>query len=277
MADWFDALATVRLTRLTSGGASSDEIQLLQHPAAPVLVVRGPELLTVDVPSEVRIKLPLLPDFGPGTIAKGSVFRLASVTDPHTSHGQITITRCAPVGSDVDNVASFSTARALVLEVEQVDGTVVCPACGLRFSTADRWRWTGVRHRTCGQRIRLHGVIAQIAPVWCVVANIVGEHQFGPGGEETRRGTRLFRPNTKVHCFPRQYWAGPDFRLKVIGLHRGSRELISVIIRRDYLTNFRTKLVYQPGLVDRLSGFCDGTMDSKNAAESLRSSLEGTQ
>ncbi len=36
-------------------------------------------------------------------------------------------------------------------------------------------------------------------PVWCIVGNIVPSRPFGPGGEETRHGTRLFKPNAKVY------------------------------------------------------------------------------
>lgn len=41
--------------------------------------------------------------------------------------------------------------------------------------------------------------------LWCVVANIKRECPFGPGGAETKSGTRQFRGGTKVYiagCYP---------------------------------------------------------------------------
>src|SRR5437899_1081940 len=35
--------------------------------------------------------------------------------------------------------------------------------------------------------------------VWCLVGNVIDEHASGPSGQETRRGTRLFRPNAKIY------------------------------------------------------------------------------
>src|SRR5262245_40229937 len=36
-------------------------------------------------------------------------------------------------------------------------------------------------------------------PVWCITGNVVASRPYGPGGAETRHGTRLFKPNAKVH------------------------------------------------------------------------------
>ena len=36
-------------------------------------------------------------------------------------------------------------------------------------------------------------------PVWTVTANIVPTRKFGPGGTETRMGTKHFSPGTKVY------------------------------------------------------------------------------
>jgi hypothetical protein len=61
--------------------------------------------------------------------------------------------------------------------------------------------------------------------VWSIVANIKKEHPFGPGGAETKIGTRQFRGGTKVYiagCFP-----GTCDAVVAIGLHRKSRKLIT--------------------------------------------------
>ena len=35
-------------------------------------------------------------------------------------------------------------------------------------------------------------------PVWCIAANVVQQRPYGPGGQQTRRGIRLFGPGAKV-------------------------------------------------------------------------------
>jgi hypothetical protein len=37
-----------------------------------------------------------------------------------------------------------------------------------------------------------------LSSVWCIVANIVHERPYGPGGQEVRRGTKHFAPGAKV-------------------------------------------------------------------------------
>jgi hypothetical protein len=38
-----------------------------------------------------------------------------------------------------------------------------------------------------------------VQPQWAIVANVVDERPSGPGGEETRRGLKIFRPGAKVY------------------------------------------------------------------------------
>jgi uncharacterized protein (TIGR02996 family) len=96
-------------------------------------------------------------------------------------------------------------------------------------------------------------------PVWCVTGNIVESRPFGPGGAETRHGTRLFRPNAKVHLadVTSSYWLfveNPQAHhiVRVIGRHRKSRDWIGCILRVANTTNWRVELVYQPGALARL-------------------------
>src|SRR5688572_21036723 len=65
--------------------------------------------------------------------------------------------------------------------------------------------------------------------VWSVAGNIVEERAFGPVGEASRRGTRLFRAGAKVylaslrHCWSVQDPEPPAHEsLEVVGRHRGS-------------------------------------------------------
>ena len=73
--------------------------------------------------------------------------------------------------------------------------------------------------------------------VWAIVANIKKEHPFGPGGLETKVGTRQFRGGTKVYiagCFP-----GTCDAVVAIGLHRKSRRFITCVVDVRYVENFR--------------------------------------
>ena len=86
--------------------------------------------------------------------------------------------------------------------------------------------------------------------VWCVVANIKGEHPFGEGGNETKSGTRQLRGGTKVYiggCYP-----GTCDGVVCIGLHRKSRKFITCVVSVTHVENFRPKVVYHPEVVRRL-------------------------
>ena len=84
--------------------------------------------------------------------------------------------------------------------------------------------------------------------VWCIVANIKKEHPFGPGGEETKIGTRQFRGGSKVHiagCFP-----GSCDAVVCIGLHRRTRRFITCVVDVKWVEAFRVKLVYHPKVLE---------------------------
>jgi uncharacterized protein (TIGR02996 family) len=94
-------------------------------------------------------------------------------------------------------------------------------------------------------------------PVWCLVGNILSEHRSGPGGQETRSGTRLFRPNAKIYLADtRHCWAvlSPEASssVQVVGQHRKSRQWILSYVRSRYTTNWRVRLVHHPGALVRL-------------------------
>ncbi len=80
---------------------------------------------------------------------------------------------------------------------------------------------------------------------WCLVGNIVEERPYGEGGVETKRGTKHFSPGTKVYCLPSSWGDGYE-KIRVIGRHRGSREFVTMVIRADWVTNWRAKVVYDP-------------------------------
>lgn len=120
-----------------------------------------------------------------------------------------------------------------------------------------------MRHRTCGQALKITNVESQLEPLWAVVANIAKLRPFGPKQVEVKSGTKQFRGGTRVVCFP-QEWGDGGISLRVLGPHRWTRKTIACIVRTEFLDNARVKMIYAPNEIDRLSGFWDRT-DVSNA------------
>lgn len=87
----------------------------------------------------------------------------------------------------------------------------------------------------------------EIEPTWCVVANVRPE----AWGKGTSPGTRQFRAGALlwVHA---AHWGDGFERVRVVGHHRKSKRLISIIVEAARLTNWRTKGAYDPRLVSML-------------------------
>jgi len=259
---------SVRLHRLaTKEGRPADEIQRVgfAYPAIGVGIEEGPERLEVGVPSEVRLSIEASDTMGPGVIRRRESYW---IEEGKTVLGLATVLRVSPIGAGPDAAGWPKERRSVRAVTPDAGAEIVCPRCGARFSMHDRWKWTGLRHRTCGQRIELVGVERQVEPIWCLVGNIVRERAYGPGGLETRHGTKALAPNAKVYCYP-PLWGDGYQHVKVVGLARKSRALITIVVRGALITNRRAKLVYTPAIVDRLSGYWDGTQRSRELAESL--------
>src|SRR6187397_1677533 len=84
---------------------------------------------------------------------------------------------------------------------------------------------------------------------WCVVANIVKERPFGPGGKETRIGTRQFRGGAKVYIVEGH---GGD-AVVCIGQQRKSRRFIACFVGTQYVTNFRPAVAYHPKVLELIA------------------------
>jgi hypothetical protein len=80
---------------------------------------------------------------------------------------------------------------------------------------------------------------------WCLIGNIVEERPYGEGSAEIKYGTMHFSPGTKVYCLPARWGDGYE-KIMVIGRHRGSRQLVRMVIRSDWVTNWRAKVLYSP-------------------------------
>lgn len=101
---------------------------------------------------------------------------------------------------------------------------------------------------------------------WCLVGNIVEEHAFGES-KEMRRGSKHFTAGTKVYCLPAQWGNGYE-KAVVVGLSRGSRRWITVVMPIRYITNWRAKVVYKPAVLRRLrEGFKGFKCQWKSRAE----------
>lgn len=91
---------------------------------------------------------------------------------------------------------------------------------------------------------------------WCLIGNIVEERPSGEGGVEVKRGTKHFSPGTKIYAFPAQWGDGYE-RIIVVGRHRGSKDFVTLVIKADWVTNWRAKVVYNPEVLRRLQeGVC---------------------
>jgi hypothetical protein len=91
---------------------------------------------------------------------------------------------------------------------------------------------------------------------WCLVGNIVAERPSGETGKEIKRGTKHFSPGTKIYAFPAQWGDGYD-NIIVVGRHRGSKRFVTMVIKSDWVTNWRAQVVYSPEVLRRLQeGVC---------------------
>jgi hypothetical protein len=85
---------------------------------------------------------------------------------------------------------------------------------------------------------------------WCLVGNVVDHHPFGES-KELRHGSKHFSRDTKVYCLPPQWGDGYE-RVVAVGLARGSRRWITVVMRTELITNWRAKVLYKPHVLARL-------------------------
>lgn len=86
---------------------------------------------------------------------------------------------------------------------------------------------------------------------WCLVGNIVGEHEYGED-HELRCGTKQFRPGAKV--FVNLIYGGMGHEcILVIGTPRRSRRYIQIVISRKYVCNFRLQKVFKPVILKQMN------------------------
>ena len=111
-------------------------------------------------------------------------------------------------------------------------------------------------------------------PVWCVVANVVIERPYGPGGAEVRDGTKHFAPGAKVHVV-NFFWGMGGEAVTVVGRHRKSKRYITLVMQADHLANWRAELVYSPHVIGQVlahaanEGLPQGEPESRARAEAI--------
>lgn len=74
---------------------------------------------------------------------------------------------CGGSGEADGLVPLFDNDAPAIEATLRPDGWIKCPGCGKSFSTADPYRWTGLRHVTCGQKIALTPPAAETYPSGC--------------------------------------------------------------------------------------------------------------
>jgi len=109
--------------------------------------------------------------------------------------------------------------------------------------------------------------------IWCLVGNIVDEHEYGEQ-KEIKRGTKHFSPGTKVYCFPPQWGDGYE-KIKVIGRPRRTTRFIQVVIKSDLITNWRLEKVFSSFIKRKMikNNGWDDSEDSKERASTLLNSI----
>jgi len=85
---------------------------------------------------------------------------------------------------------------------------------------------------------------------WTAVANMVPERPYGPGGAETRRGTKHFAPGAKLHII--DWYPGGCARLIVVGQHRSSKRPVTLVIDAKLVENLRAKVCYHPAVIAKI-------------------------
>lgn len=108
---------------------------------------------------------------------------------------------------------------------------------------------------------------------WCLVGNIVGEHEHGEN-HELKSGTKQFRAGAKV--FTNLVYGGTGHEsILVIGTPRYSCRYIEIVIARKYVENFRLQKVFKPAVLKQMEqSVWDWWGNTDSARDEIIRSLE---
>lgn len=85
---------------------------------------------------------------------------------------------------------------------------------------------------------------------WCLVGNIEEAHKYGEE-HEIKIVTKQFMPGAKIYLAPSQGGLGCE-SVVVIGKPQHRCGMIEIIMRREYITNYRLQKVLQPAVLERM-------------------------
>ena len=108
---------------------------------------------------------------------------------------------------------------------------------------------------------------------WCVVANVLLERAYGPGGVEKRRGTKVFGPGAKVYVL-QYFWGVGGEAVTVMGRHRKSHRFIQISMRAEHLANWRVELVHSPTIVKAIHANSEFAKFDANSDQAQRRAEE---
>lgn len=110
----------------------------------------------------------------------------------------------------------------------------------------------------------------EIKFIYCLVGNVV-EERFDKSKNKTYKGTKHFSTGTKVYCYPPMWGDGYE-NIKVIGKHRKSPKLVTIVMPSKHVTNWRLKTVYNPFIIKEMTenfGWTDQESDKERINEML--------
>ena len=113
--------------------------------------------------------------------------------------------------------------------------------------------------------------ISEITFIYCLIGNIV-EERFDNNLNKMVLGTKHFSPGTKVYCYP-PLWGDGYEKIKVIGRHRKSIGLVTMIVPVERITNWRLKTVYNPFVIREMTnnfGWTDKESDKERINEMVQ-------
>lgn len=101
---------------------------------------------------------------------------------------------------------------------------------------------------------------------WCVVANVVEQRAYGPGGIEKRSGTKFFKAKAKVYII--DWFGGMCESVMVVSRHRKSLHFITAIMDVKALEHFRVRQVIHPMVIEHYKKSKRGIL-TKEQAENI--------
>ena len=131
-------------------------------------------------------------------------------------------------------------------------------------------------HLVDRKQLRQVDTAKMVGPVWCPVANMRAERPYGPGGRETKRGSKHFAPGAKLYCFPVMWGDGYD-QIQVVGRHRASHRYVKMIVSSSWLINWRVQLVYSPHVIRELWPHWSGATPAKESAQQVVEAMKRSE